>query len=188
MANSKFLFRIHRPKRTYKGEEFSNYRKYKDFLAKDFNSRCGYTDCLDFWFGGKRSFHIDHFKPHSKYPQLKTVYSNLVYVSSYVNIAKSDDDGDYIDPCETNYNDHFYRDKSGNIHAEEDSKCAVYMYNKLKLYLKRYGIIWMLEQLEEKMETLKVLIQKSDNNEAKELFIEVTFEYMKYKKYLRINQ
>jgi hypothetical protein len=59
------------------------------------------------------------------------------------------------------------------------------MYKKLKLYLKRYSIIWMLEQLEMKMEKLRILIDATDDHEAKELFIAITFKYLDYKKHLR---
>ena len=78
----KELFRKENPERTYKGPELKPYGKYKSKLVEDFNGRCGYTDCNHLWFGGRRNFHIDHFKPKSKYPHLETKYSNLVYSCS----------------------------------------------------------------------------------------------------------
>jgi len=185
---SEILFRSTPPSRTYTGNELSDYRKYKDFLCRDFNQRCGYTDCSDFWFGGKRNFQIDHFKPVSIFPDLETKYSNLVYSSSYVNRAKSNDVGDYIDPCDTDYNQHFFRDKLGNIFPRKDSPSAQYMYTKLKLYLKRYSIIWTLDQLEQKMFKLGELIEATGDPEAKELFVQIGLKYNKYKKYLRAEQ
>lgn len=177
-------FRNISPKRTYVGKELKDYRKYKDALEKDFGERCGYTCCHQSWFGGKRNFQIDHFKPRSIYPDLETKYSNLIYSCSYVNRSKSDNEGIYIDPCDVDYNDYFYRDDLGNIYPVESSEVAKFMYVKLKLYLKRYGIIWMLEQLEIKMECLRMLIDEGDNTEAKDLFIAIAFKYMDYKKYL----
>lgn len=179
------LFRNTWPKRTYLGKELKNYRSYKDFLAKDFESRCGYTDCIDFWYGGKQNFQIDHFKPKSKFPALETKYDNLVYSCSYVNRAKSDDIGLYLDPVKENYNLHFYRDELGNIYPNENSDSAKYMYKKLKLYLKRHSIIWMLEQLEQRMFILQEIIETTDNAEAKELLIGITMKYNNHKKYLR---
>ena len=85
------IFRTTRPRRTCTVKK-ADYRQYKDALAADFNNRCGYTDCVDYWFGGKRNFQIDHLKPHSVYPDKKAEYSNLVYCCSYVNRAKSNDD------------------------------------------------------------------------------------------------
>lgn len=188
MCNNIIPFRTHIPTRTYSGKELKNYKSYKDQLAKDFQGRCGYTDCDHFWFGGKNNFQIDHFKPKSKYPELLNSYSNLVYSCSYVNRAKSNDDNEYLDPCTTDYNQHFNRDNQGNILPKEHSNIANYMYIKLKLYLKRYGIIWMLTQLEQKMYLLQKLIERTDDDEAKKIFIKVTFEYNNYKKYLRAIQ
>jgi len=182
---NQILFRSISPTRTYNGNELKDYRKYKDPLEKDFKQRCGYTCCQQEWFGGKRNFQIDHFKPKSKHPELETKYSNLVYSCSYANRAKGDDEGSYIDPCDIDYNQHFYRDNLGNIYPVENSESAKFMYLKLKLYLKRYGIVWMLEQLDDKMETLRGLIEKTKDIEAKELFIAITFKYMDYKKYLK---
>jgi hypothetical protein len=184
-------FRNIAPQRTYKGRVHANYRAYKKYLAEDFNQKCGYTDCSHVWFGGKDNFHIDHFIPwkrHLDKPELKTQYSNLVYSCSYVNIAKSDDEGNYIDPCETDFNQHFYRDSHGNIYPKDNSDTAKYMYKNLKLFLKRYGIIWILEQLEQRMYKLQELIEKTDDAEAKTLFVKIGMMYNNYKKYLRAIQ
>lgn len=185
---SELLFREVPPERNYTGKKLSDYRQYKDFLARDFKNRCGYTHCLDFWFGGKTNFQIDHFKPKSKFPDLETEYNNLVYSCSYVNRAKSNDDGSYLDPVDEDYNAHFYRDELGNIYPREGSEAARYMYIRLKLYLKRHSIIWMLEQLEQKMLLLQQLIEDLDNPEAKDLYLAVSFKYNDYKKYLRAVQ
>ncbi|NIJ54014.1 HNH endonuclease [Dyadobacter arcticus] len=178
-------FRNAFPKRNYTGVEYSDYRRYKEHLAKDFGEKCGYTNCGHFWFGGKRTFQIDHFKPISHHPELKTKYHNLVYSCSYVNRAKSNDLGDFLDPCDVDYNLHFYRDEQGFIFPKGDSETAKYMYKKLKLYLRRYSIIWMLEQLDEKMSELRVLIESTSDLEAKDLFIQISFKYMDYKAYLK---
>jgi hypothetical protein len=181
-------FRSKAPIRTYSGKVFSNYRAYKDFLERDFNERCGYTDCPQFWFGGKRNFQIDHFMPRSSHSHLANTYSNLVYSSSHVNRAKSDDIGDYIDPCDTDYNEHFYRDSGGNIFPKESSAPAKYMYKKLKLYLKRYGIIWTLDQLEQRMFRLQQLIEATGDQDAKELFVSIGMKYNNYKRHLKAVQ
>lgn len=185
---SELPFREVPPKRSYAGEKLSDYRRYKDFLAQDFENRCGYTYCLDFWFGGKTNFQIDHFKPKSKFPDLETDYNNLVYSCSFVNRAKSDDVGSYIDPVDEDYNTHFYRDELGNIYPKAESESARYMYIRLKLYLKRHSIIWMLDQLEQKMFLLQKLIEELDNPVAKELYLAVSFKYNDYKKHLRAIQ
>lgn len=181
-------FRTQHPKRTY-SKVHSNYRDYKPFLAKDFNCKCGYTDCNDFWFGGKDNFHIDHFIPWKGKPnsaKLKCDYQNLVYCCSYVNIAKSNDEGNYLDPCNIDFNKHFSRNDVGVIIPIKTSSKAVYMHNKLKLYLKRFQIIWLLDQLDDRMTKLVERIEKhGKTDELNSLLTDITIEYSKYKKYLR---
>jgi len=181
-------FRKTRPVRTYAGKPLADYRRYKDPLETDFFERCGYTDCIQTWFGGKHTFQIDHFKPRSKYPELEVSYANLVYACSYVNRAKSDDLNEYLDPCDTDYNEHFYRDSLGCIYPKDDSPIAKYMFKALKLYLKRYSIIWMLEVLEEKMIILKDLVENTGDQEAINLFFNVGSKYLEYKNYLKATQ
>lgn len=186
MANS-FYRDDQRPENTYQGREYKDYRRYKTPLREDFKSRCGYTNCIDHWFGGKTTFQIDHFLPQSKHPHLRSEYGNLIYCCSFVNRAKSDDEGGYLNPWEDNFNEHFYRTEEGEIRPKPNSDCANYMYKKLKLYLRRYSIIWVLEQLEERMEELRKHLEQNnpESEKVKELFIKLTLRYMDYKKYLR---
>lgn len=183
-------FRQTAPVRTYKGT-YKNYRSYKPHIAKDFNNRCGYTDCSDMWFGGRNNFHIDHFIPWKKHkdkPELKTDYANLVYACSYVNIIKSDDEGQYLDPCNEDFNNHFERDIAGRIVAKATSPQAIYMFKKLKLHLRRYQVIWMLDQLYAKMKAVQAKIESiKDENKKNDLKIlqgELGGEMIKYLDYL----
>lgn len=184
-------FRNQTPVRTFT-KTYKRYRSYKIHLAKDFNHRCGYTDCPDFWFGGKNTFHIDHFKPFSKNPALETDYSNLVYCCSYVNILKSDDEGDYLDPCNTDFNIHFERDSDGVIVAKAESKEANYMFTKLKLNLRRYSLIWKLDDMFEKMIKLRNQINDPKNvkikNDLKILHSDLAEEFITYLQYLKVEQ
>ncbi len=184
-------FRIKRPERTCT-KTYASYRSFKPYLAEDFNKRCGYTDCPDFWFGGKNTFHIDHFKPFSKNPHLETDYSNLVYCCSYVNILKSDDEGDYLDPCDIDFNEHFERDTDGSIIPKENSKEANYMFSKLQLNLSRYSFIWKLEGIYERLLKLKEQIHNPKNAEIKkdlrEIHSELAEEFTDYLIYLKAVQ
>ena len=120
-------FRNMTPQRTCTKKR-TDYHAYKAFLAEDFNHRCGYTDCSDHWFGGKRNFQIDHLKPKSIYPELVNEYGNLVYCCSYVNNAKSDDDNpNYLDPCNVDFNLHFERDDMGFIKAITHPKGSIWL-------------------------------------------------------------
>lgn len=171
---------------------YASYRSFKSYLATDFNFRCGYTDCPDFWFGGKNTFHIDHFKPLSKNPALATDYGNLVYCCSYVNILKSDDEGDYLDPCDIDFNDHFERDTDGSIIPKETSKEAKYMFSKLQLNLSRYKLIWKLDEMNNRKIKLQLAIENPNNENIKrdllEIYYELDKEFTVYLKYLKSAQ
>ncbi|NQX40779.1 hypothetical protein SAMN05421820_104184 [Pedobacter steynii] len=185
-------FRDTHPKRTCL-KKYANYGDYKPYLANDFFKRCGYTDCSDFWFGGTNNFHIDHFVPWKKYPStsgLKTDYENLVYCCSYVNILKSDDETNYIDPCNVDFNNHFSRSGTGAI--TPNSPTAQYMYKKLKLFMQRYEIIWMLDELLAKMKRLAAAISDPKNSKLKTVLqvahSELSVEMTSYLDYLRASQ
>ena len=176
-----YPFRTVTPIRTYEQLE-NDYRKYKKYLAKDFHNRCGYTNCSDHWFGGQRTFHIDHLKPHSIYPELKNEYSNLVYCCSYVNIAKSNDDNNnYLDPCTHDYNTHFERDRYGAIHAKTPQ--AEYMIKRMHLNLQRYAIAWSLDQIESRIERLKKIESKGQETHC--IYVQTLELYINYIKKLR---
>lgn len=184
------VFRKITPVRTFT-KTYQNYRTYKPHLRNDFNGRCGYTDCPDQWFGGSKCFHIDHFQPKSKFPALINHYENLVYSCSYVNILKTDDIVGMIDPCSTEFNDAFFRDKHGYICADPRNPNALIMHRKLKLGLERYRIVWILESLKDTLQDLSSVVSSSpaafSDDESRQtmlLFAELNKEFFKYFKYL----
>lgn len=177
-------FRTYTPKRTCKKSR-ADYHAYKPYLENDFCKKCGYTGCSQIWFGGRRTFQIDHLKPKSKYPHLINDYSNLVYCCSYVNRAKSDDDSpNYLDPCDVDYNMHFERNDMGYIIPKSDQ--ARYMVEHMDLDLFRYAIIWNLDRLKERIK----ILEKIDNpsQEVKDLMLEIYKEFIQYLDYLEVNQ
>lgn len=177
-------FRNYTPKRTC-NKSLSDYHAYKPYLEVDFCKKCGYTGCSQMWFGGKRTFQIDHLKPESKYPDLINVYSNLVYCCSYVNRAKWDDDSpNYIDPCDETYDDHFERDGNGFIVGK--TRQGKYMVKHMHLDLFRYAIIWNLDRLHERIKKLRSI--ENPSQEVKDLKLEVLEEFHKYFEYLEENQ
>ena len=148
-----YQFRDQSPKRTFKGH-YKDYRRYKYKLAEDFNHHCGYSHCCDKFFGGIKTFQIDHLRPRASYPHLKNDYSNLVYCCSYVNRLKSNDDNsNYLDPCSEDYNYHFGRLYDGRIFGK--TREGEYMVRTLSLNLSRYAIFWNLERLGQRISLLK---------------------------------
>ena len=178
-----YPFRMEAPVRTCT-KKYADYHLYKPYLAEDFHHKCGYTDCSEMWFGGKRTFQIDHLRPESKYPELRDEYRNLVYCCSYVNRAKWDDDSpNYLDPCEVDYNDHLSRDANGYIVPK--TLQGKYMVEHMQLGLFRYAIIWNLDRLTDRIKKLQEITPTS---EAKELLGELCIEYFKYTQYLAADQ
>lgn len=179
-----YSFRKETSVRTFKGY-YSDYHQYKKYLAEDFHHRCGYTDCSDHWFGGCRTFQIDHFIPLSKNPAKKNDYKNLIYCCSYVNRSKWDDESPYyLDPCDNDYNEHFERNSDGYICGKTEH--AKYMIDKLHLGLARYAIIWNLDRLEDRIDKLRMLEYK--NPELKCLLKDLLLLYYDYVRSLRLNQ
>jgi hypothetical protein len=133
-----YPFREHHPVRTC-SKVFKDYKSYKKYLVTDFKRRCGYTDSPDWWFGGKSHFHIDHLLPHSnpKHLHLKHRYSNLIYACSFINGAKSNKEGDFLDPCDTDYNLHFERNELGEIISK--SKSALFEKIQFDLAIRKTG-------------------------------------------------
>ena len=183
-------------------KKYSSYRSYKKYLAEDFNYKCGYCDDYHFWSGGAGSYHIDHFAPKSKFPELETDYNNLVYSCPFCNRAKSDDwvtddpeksivgDEGYIDPCDPTYHEHLTRNEKGEIVPK--TKIGYYMYKKLKLYLRRHMLIWNLTELQSLMEEVGDKLNSDiedieKEKEIKDLYIELSMEFQNYLTYLLID-
>lgn len=133
---------------------YSTHHAYKKFLVRDFDNRCGYCDGSDVWHGGYKNFHIDHFAPKTKFPDLKCTYTNLIYACPSCNSAKSDtwpsssadenivDEKGFLNPVSDDLNEHFERDDLGNIIAL--TPIANDMAINLNLSLPRHGVLWML--------------------------------------------
>jgi uncharacterized protein (TIGR02646 family) len=176
-------------------KKYINYRSYKEDLRKDFSKACGYCDDLDVYCGGRNAFHIDHFRPLKHFAALECEYSNLVYACSYCNISKSDDwpclgrtstyfNGEgYVDPCDAAFGGLFERHDDGRIKPKTD--VAQYMYDQLKLGLRRHELIWLLRQLQEKIKEVSALFKQHRHTDKAtalmESHVELTDEYFKYK-------
>lgn len=204
-------FRSSHPTRSVGVPLENNYSRYRSQLAKDFNGRCGYTDCSHrHWFGG---FEIDHFAPlkpalediekKAAFAVLECTYSNLVYACPSINRAKGNDwagdspdeptkDGrGYLDPCDNNYNEYFYRTDGGQI-MPKDHPISQYMWSKLNLYLKRYEIYWRIDWLFEQMTILQDAIKNSDLDgeqlkRVRSLLDELLAKYIEYMWYIDVN-
>ena len=158
------------PKRSYTGEKWKTNPTNKKHLALDFKHRCAYCDDLDSMYSGKETYAVEHFAPKEKFPQLRYTYDNLLYSCSFCNGAKNDDwpsddpkinvvgERGYIDPCDEEYYKHLDRDENtGKIIYK--TPLGEYMFNHLKLYLKRHEILYMMDKLLAKIDQLKESIE-----------------------------
>lgn len=184
------------PVRSYTGEFRKTNPSNKKYLSIDFNHRCAYCDDLDSISGGYDAYHVEHFAPKEKFPKLIYVYENLLYSCPYCNGSKnadwpSDDfsinivgDIGYVDPCTTDYYNHLDRDeRTGNIYAK--TELGNYMFKKMKLYLLRHPLIYMIDKLKQKREQLKSNIDKEkalgkDVNEKEEALKAINDSFFEY--------
>lgn len=134
-----------------KVEAQAKYTDYRDSLRADFNNACGYCDDSDLR-AERVLFHIDHFAPKQKFPDLETAYENLVYACRFCNVRKSDhwvgddskihNDGlrGFVDPCHVDYDKHLERAANGRIVAL--SPLGQYISGRLHLGLLRHELLW----------------------------------------------
>ncbi len=150
--------RVHGNKKIRRSENIqssNNYLIYKEQLVKDFRDLCGYCGKNRNYFFD--NFQIDHFRPKSKYPDLKNDYNNLVLSCPICNRNKSDDwptndknvyhndSIGYVDPASKEFDEVFYRDEDGNIFSNYDY--GKYMITKLKFDIRPIKELWKLERL-----------------------------------------
>lgn len=183
------------PQRSFTGEVWITNASNKKRLIKDFHNCCAYCDDSDIYSGGSNNYHVEHFAPKDKFPELKYIYDNLLYSCPYCNISKSNkwpsnnssanivNDIGFIDPCCADYYKHLARNKNGSIVFL--SELGKYMYFELKLYLKRHEIIYNLEQINERRRLLKDKITEKkkegiDTNKLEEAYKDIRVLFCQY--------
>lgn len=67
------------------------YERWKEELAAEGFNQCVYCAIHDSALGGIRNFHVEHYKPKSRFPKLTNVYSNLFYACPICNTFKGND-------------------------------------------------------------------------------------------------
>jgi len=89
----------------------------------------------------------------------------------------------YIDPCDIDFASQFERHDDGRI--KPTTEVGKYMFQQLKLGLRRHELIWLLGQLQEKIKVVYELFQRHKHTaKAKDLLekhMELANEYFKYK-------
>jgi len=106
----------------------SEYGKYRPELRLEAKEKCVYCAIHENSLGGSDSFHIEHYKPKSKFSNLEKDFNNLFYACAICNRFKSNDWPKepnktlsypaYPDPKSVNYNSLFELDENGVLHGK----------------------------------------------------------------------
>jgi hypothetical protein len=124
------------------------YSEWKQQISDDCFNQCVYCSIHESPWGGIDHYHIDHYRPKSKFVELEHVITNLYHACPICNRFKSDDwpdDSDdlhkvcYPDPCEHNYSDLFELDPV-TYHLSARDVAPNYVINRL--YLNRPQLIY----------------------------------------------
>ena len=124
------------------------YNDWKQQISDDCFNQCVYCSIHENPWGGIDHYHIDHFKPKSKFPDLTNIITNLYYSCPICNRFKSDDwpcePNDlnvpcYPNPCEYNYTD-LYELDSETFNLVGKHVASKYLINRL--FLNRAQLIY----------------------------------------------
>lgn len=122
------------------------YPDWKQEIANDCYNQCVYCSIHEALWGGIDHFHIEHFRPQSKFEDLENTITNLYHACPICNRFKSDDwpsepdlnKVSYPDPGDINYTDLFNLD-SVSFTLVGKHVASNYLINKL--YLNRPQLI-----------------------------------------------
>lgn len=145
------------------------YSDWKQRIADEGFHQCVYCAIHEASFGGIRNFHIEHYRPKSKFPDLINDIKNLYYACPICNTFKSNDwPSDttedfsrhcYSDPSLVDYSDIFDTDRtSGMISGRHPA--SKYMVERV--YLNRPQLIMerRVSYLLKQGHVIRVAIQK----------------------------
>lgn len=172
------------------------YSDWKPLLASEGFNQCVYCAIHENSMGGIRNFHIEHYRPKSKFADKENDYCNLFYSCPICNTFKSNDwpnepvvDNSiaaYPNPSEVDYNTLFNIDiHKGLI----DGKNIAAKYIQQKIFLNRPQLIterriYFLfrrgtEEIEETKNLLKMIANNEDYRAYSEIFMDLSTELIK---------
>jgi len=151
-----------------------DWTKHKSDLKEDFNSYCGYCHSYD---GHRHTyFEVDHFIPKSFFKDLGNIslteYSNLVYSCKFCNNKKlskwptksetihNDGKIGFIDPCNPEFDTHFYRTPNGAIRWKTD--LGKWMFQEAFRFDERERsiiVLWNMDRLRKIIDALILLLE-----------------------------
>lgn len=175
-------FRAKTPKRRDIHIKVSRYQDHKPNLRIDFNKECGYCGSHDRW--RDTYFEVDHFIPKDFFEKnsniKETDYFNLVYSCRKCNNSKrakwpsqsetifNDGKIGFIDPCDTEYDNLFHRNRKGQIVCNSDLARWIYKELKFGERERQLELIWNLNRLRVLIMNLETELKKKKNIKTKE--------------------
>jgi hypothetical protein len=95
---------------------YRHYASYKPWLRDEFAYQCVYCLCRERWFpDGEAAFSVDHLRPQTSMPDLRTAYDNLVYTCCQCNAVRGISPAP--DPSEHAYGRHLRVRDNGLVEA-----------------------------------------------------------------------
>lgn len=165
-------------------KSYKSYSTYKNALRKDFKGRCAYCNLLESSI--TTPFEVDHYIPRDvfkdSWPELDTLYENLIFSCKKCNIAKSNqftgdistrkiNNEDFYNPAEVDYGEIFYRNDSGGIDSDEPK--GKNMITKLKLYKPIHNMAWLCECINNTIDKIdNKITSMNEESPEKNLLIE----------------
>jgi hypothetical protein len=136
------------PKENSRQPATGSYEDWKELLAEEGAFQCVYCAINESRLGGTRIFHVEHYRPKSKFPELANIFVNLFYACPICNTFKGDDWPSepvedhavvaYPDPGRVDYNDVVSIDKNTGL-VEGRNSAGRYVVERL--YLNRPQLI-----------------------------------------------
>lgn len=136
------------PKENSTQPKRGTYSDWKGLIATECFNQCVYCAINERNFGGIRNFHVEHYRPKSRFPDLINDIKNLFYACAICNVFKGNDwpnepdtkfsKSCYPNPSETDYNTLFSIDDNKGV-LEGEFIASKYITEKL--YLNRPQLI-----------------------------------------------
>ena len=139
-----------------------SYSDWKQEIATDCGKRCVYCGIRQCRYYGLDPYHVEHFKPKSKFPDLKNEIKNLFLACAVCNRFKGSDwieeghvafeIGEYASPADNDFNELFSVDQSFSVSSVE----PIGTYMIVKLFLNRPQLISdrRLDELQQRMKSV----------------------------------
>lgn len=138
------------------------YKNWKPELRKEGRRQCVYCAIGESLFGGERNFHVEHYRPKSRFSDLTNSFPNLFYCCAICNSFKGSDwpsdpttdlsNSSYPDPSAIDYADFLSVNGAGIVSSSTNS--GKYVVERLNLNRAQLQMIRRFIALRDEIRTL----------------------------------